>query len=62
MAGCFRHPGKASRNLLKELGSSISFGDFSEYGKYKIFVTYIINVLYKILQQKWWSVIKNIVL
>lgn len=44
MAGCFRYPGKVSRDLFKELGSSVSFGDFSQRGKYKIFVlsTYIL--------------------
>lgn len=33
MSGCFKHPGKVSRKLFKELGSSVSFGDFPEYGK-----------------------------
>lgn len=41
MGGCFPHPGKVSRQLFKELGSSVSFGDFSEYGKYKMLITYL---------------------
>jgi len=43
MAGCFVSPGKASRKLFKKIGSSVSFGDFSEYGKYLLNV-YLIQI------------------
>lgn len=41
MASCFVSPGKASRKLFKKLGSSVSFGDISEYGKYQLNVCFI---------------------
>lgn len=34
MPGFFERSGSVSRKLFKQLGSSVSFGDFSEYGKY----------------------------
>lgn len=41
MASCFVCPGKVSRKLFKKIGSTVSFADFSEYGKYLLNVCFI---------------------
>lgn len=49
MSSCFNmYSNQLSRNIFKEIGSSVSLGDFSEYGKYNI--TYYISKSIKIIK------------
>lgn len=49
MSSCFNirilYPGRVPRNILKQIGSSVSFGDFSNYGNYKnVYIIIILTV------------------